>query len=47
MVELLATFAECFMTGIVAGLTIWVLAKLGLIPILLVTYTDDEKDNKQ
>lgn len=46
MTELLTTFAECFMTGIVTGLTIWVLAKLGLIPILLVTYTNDEDDKQ-
>lgn len=42
MMQALTALLECFMTGIVAGLTIWVLARLGLIPILLVTYPDEE-----
>lgn len=44
MMQALTAMAECLMTGIVAGLTIWVLAKLGLIPILLVTYQDEKED---
>jgi len=39
----LTALAECLLTGLVTGLTIWGLAKVGLIPIMLVTYTDDEE----
>lgn len=46
MMQALTALAECFMTGIVAGLTIWVLARLGLIPILLVTYPEDEEEDE-
>lgn len=40
----LNVMAECFMTGIVAGLTIWVLARLGLIPILLYQQVDKDEE---
>lgn len=36
--------AQCFMTGIVAGLTIVGCARIGLIPILLYKQMDEEDE---
>lgn len=44
MTELLQTFAEIFMTGIVTGLVIVGLARIGLIPILLYKQVEEEDD---
>ena len=42
--ELLNIFAQCFFTGIVTGLTIVGLARIGLLPILLYKQVDEEDD---
>ena len=43
--SVLNLFAQCFMTGIVAGLTIVVCARLGLIPILLYKQVKDDDED--
>lgn len=40
-IEGLVAVATCATTGLFAGLTIWVLARMGLIPIIAIC---DEKD---
>ena len=42
--DVLNVLAQCFMTGIVSGLTIVGCARIGLIPILLYKQVDDEED---
>ena len=44
MINVFNTLAECFFTGIVAGLTIVGCARVGLLPILLYKQVDDEED---
>lgn len=44
MVDIGNLLAQCFMTGIVSGLTIVGCARIGLIPILLFKQVDDEED---
>lgn len=44
--SLLNTFVECFLTGIVAGLTLWGLAKVGLVPVIGIVLVDKEEEDE-
>ena len=43
----LNVLAQCFLTGIVTGLTLWGLAKVGLVPVIGIMYINKEEDEEQ
>lgn len=45
--QALTALLECFMTGIVTGLVVLGMARLGWIPILLVVQQEEEDDGQQ
>lgn len=44
--DVLNTLAECFLTGIVAGLTLWGLAKVGLVPVIGIMVIKEEEEDE-
>lgn len=45
--NVLNTLAECFLTGIVTGLTLWGLAKVGLVPVIGIMYINKEDEEQE
>lgn len=45
--SVLNTLAECFLTGIVTGLTLWGLAKVGLVPVIGIVYINKEDEEQE
>ena len=44
MMQALTALFECFMTGVVTGLVILGMARLGWIPILLIVEQEEEEE---
>lgn len=42
----LTTLAECAFTGIVTGLTLWGLAKVGLVPVIGIMVIKEEEEDE-
>lgn len=46
--EVLIIITECVLTGLFSGLTIWGLARLGLLPVIgVMIVSEEEKDNNE
>lgn len=40
----LSTLTECLLTGVVTGLTLWGLAKIGVVPVIGIVLVNKEED---
>ena len=44
--SVLNVLAECLLTGVVAGLTLWGLAKVGLVPVIGIMVIKEEEEDE-
>lgn len=44
--SVLNTLAECLLTGVVTGLTLWGLAKVGLVPVIGIMVIKEEEEDE-